>query len=294
MGCDSTLYLYLTINQSTTVNIVDTACQSYTYNGVTYNTSGIYYDTIQVLNGCDTLVTLDLTIYQNPLLNVFPFTDTTLCIGTSYMLYADTNFVSNQWTLNGNVVSYNDSLLVNSNGTYILTCVDTNGCYASDTLNIIMMPAPQPIIVQNGFLLTCTNVDSVSYQWFLNNNAIGTNDSTFTLTQNGTYVVFTTDSSGCIGIDTLIVTGVGMDTYALNNLIQFYPNPTTSLITIQSAIPLTDAILRLYDMTGALLQERFDQHGSKFQLNLAPYASGLYQIEIVSQGVRYRSKVRKE
>ena len=292
--CDSIKVLYLDILQPSSSTLVQSSCGSYTLNGQTYNSSGLYTQTFTNAVGCDSIVYLDLTIYQNPLLSVFPFTDTTVCIGTSYMLYADSNFVSNQWTLNGNIVSYNDSLLVNSSGTYILTCADTNGCYASDTVNIIMMPAPQPIIVQNGFLLTCTNVDSVNYQWFWNNNSIGTNDSTLSLTQNGTYVVFTTDSSGCIGIDTLIVSGVGMDSYTMNEHIQFYPNPTTSLINIESATPLTDATIRIYDMTGALLQEQLNLNGSKFQLNLLSYANGLYQIELINQGVRYRSKVKKE
>jgi len=65
-------------------------------------------------------------------------------------------------------------------------------------------------------------------------------------------------------------------------------------VTLQSSIRMQDATLHIYDMTGALLQEQVNLNGSKFQLNLSQYANGLYQIEIVSKGVRYRSKVRKE
>ncbi|MBL7717587.1 MAG: T9SS type A sorting domain-containing protein [Flavipsychrobacter sp.] len=42
--------------------ISDTACTSYTFNSVTYNTSGTYYDTLTAQNGCDSIITLNLTI----------------------------------------------------------------------------------------------------------------------------------------------------------------------------------------------------------------------------------------
>ena len=41
-GCDSLVYLDLTINNSTSSNTVITACNSFVWNGITYFTSGQY------------------------------------------------------------------------------------------------------------------------------------------------------------------------------------------------------------------------------------------------------------
>lgn len=47
-------------------------------------------------------------------------------------------------------------------------------------------------------------------------------------------------------------------------------------------------------MTGALLQEFKNQNGNDINLNLASYANGIYQIEIINLGEKYRSKVIKD
>ncbi|GEM_PF-280432 len=61
-GCDSTITLDLVINQSTSSSLTETALDSYTLNGVTYDSSGVYAQTINNSVGCDSSITLNLTI----------------------------------------------------------------------------------------------------------------------------------------------------------------------------------------------------------------------------------------
>ena len=63
-GCDSVAILHLTINNSVQVEETATACDSYTWDvdGKTYTTSGDYTFTGQTATGCDSIVTLHLTI----------------------------------------------------------------------------------------------------------------------------------------------------------------------------------------------------------------------------------------
>jgi hypothetical protein len=63
-GCDSVITLDLSINNSAFGQIFDTACDSYTWNlnGQSFTTSGSYTDTIQTVFGCDSFVTLNLTL----------------------------------------------------------------------------------------------------------------------------------------------------------------------------------------------------------------------------------------
>ncbi len=61
-GCSSTLTLQLKVNEAVAELVEATACGSYTWNGVTYYESGDYTQTFMAANGCDSVVTLRLTI----------------------------------------------------------------------------------------------------------------------------------------------------------------------------------------------------------------------------------------
>ena len=62
LGCDSTVILNLTINNSSLSNTDLTACDSYEWNGETYTESGVYSHTTTNSLGCDSTATLNLTI----------------------------------------------------------------------------------------------------------------------------------------------------------------------------------------------------------------------------------------
>lgn len=68
IGCDSTVILNVTVNKKQYENVEATICQGsyYEFNGVKYYTNTIHSDTLPALNGCDSIVTLYLTV--NPIL----------------------------------------------------------------------------------------------------------------------------------------------------------------------------------------------------------------------------------
>ena len=64
-GCDSTAHLHLTVNYSIATHDYQTICygQTYNWNHTIYDATGDYIDTLSsVLTGCDSIVTLHLTI----------------------------------------------------------------------------------------------------------------------------------------------------------------------------------------------------------------------------------------
>lgn len=65
-GCDSVIYLDLTVNSSTSATDQHTSCGSYTWiNSITYSTSNnTATDTLVNAVGCDSIITLDLTITE--------------------------------------------------------------------------------------------------------------------------------------------------------------------------------------------------------------------------------------
>ena len=60
-GCDSLVVLDLTINNSDTTTSFVSSCDSYSWLGTIYTSSGIYDSLFTTVDGCDSLVVLDLT-----------------------------------------------------------------------------------------------------------------------------------------------------------------------------------------------------------------------------------------
>ena len=67
-GCDSVVVMILTVNDYYAVNETKTICQNelpYEWNGVTFTTAGEQTVLLQSVNGCDSMVTMTLTVSQN-------------------------------------------------------------------------------------------------------------------------------------------------------------------------------------------------------------------------------------
>ena len=112
-GCDSTITLELTITNSNVVLETVTECDSYIWNtnGQTYTQSGQYTEVLFNQDGCDSTVTLDLTINSS-----------------SSSTQTQTAIDSYTWTVNGE--TYNQS------GTYTAVIPNSVGCDSTITLNL--------------------------------------------------------------------------------------------------------------------------------------------------------------
>jgi hypothetical protein len=64
-GCDSTITINLTVNNSIETNETITACGSYLFDGNTLTTSGEFLGTFTRANGCDSIVNLTLSIVSS-------------------------------------------------------------------------------------------------------------------------------------------------------------------------------------------------------------------------------------
>ena len=58
------MILNLTINNINNYQEIIITCDNYNWNGNNYSNSGTYIYTLQSLNGCDSIITLNLNIYQ--------------------------------------------------------------------------------------------------------------------------------------------------------------------------------------------------------------------------------------
>ncbi len=110
-------------------NITASACQSYTFNGNVYTSSGTYNQSLTSTSGCDSLIVLNLTINPKPIPNLG--NDTSICINSSFMV-SPGSFNSYQWS-DGSI---NNNLIISSPGTYWVTVNDNNNCQARDSITV--------------------------------------------------------------------------------------------------------------------------------------------------------------
>ncbi len=85
-GCDSVVTMTLTVNPTYTVTESRTICQSelpYTWNGTTFTAAGTQTATLQTVNGCDSVVTMTLTVNPSPETTLYD----TICEGEHYTQY---------------------------------------------------------------------------------------------------------------------------------------------------------------------------------------------------------------
>ena len=131
-GCDSIVTLNLTVLPEvvgTEENATICYGETYTWRGVDYSVSGVYKDTLQTDKGCDSIVTLNLTVLPEV---VGTEENATICYGESY-----------KWC----GVEYSES------GVYRDTLQSTQGCDSIVTLNLIVLPSyifADTITIQEG------------------------------------------------------------------------------------------------------------------------------------------------
>ena len=184
LGCTDSLacnyYSLATIDDSSciySISSTDTQghCDSYTWEGITYNMSGTYIQTLNTANGCDSIVTLDLTIYNSPSVNFLLQSDSicildTICFDGNITIPGSAQIYVWSWNFGptANPQSYsgiNPCCIFSNAGvsSILLDVVDTNGCYTSIDSVIFIYDCEDPTAIldltnNQKSLLKITNV----------------------------------------------------------------------------------------------------------------------------------------
>ena len=130
-SCDSLLILKLTIRDSAIGEFSRTACRSFTYNGQTYTRTDDYPNIVlpnASVNGCDSIVTLHLTILE-PSVEIVPSGD--LCEDGELLLSAESDYEDYIW----NTGEMMPSITVTQPGMYSVT-VTEGDCHAEDQYKV--------------------------------------------------------------------------------------------------------------------------------------------------------------
>lgn len=292
LGCDSILVLNLTINASSQVTINQTACGSYTWVVGTetrnYTASTQDQITLTRLNGCDSVITLNLTINQptpgitsNLITECSSFTIPNSG-GITYSspgTYIDTLVLENiagcdslvRWET---IILPIDTrtITVESCGTYYWNLTGqtytTSNTYSANvphqnpdlcdsviTLHLTINAIPSNAITFSNGVLTATETGA-SYQWIdcaTDQPIAGATNRTFTLTENGSYAVEIT-KNGCSSLsDCETVNNLSLQSLDMSG-IRVFPNPTSGLVSVSLPETFANVTIEIVDVAGKLIR----------------------------------------
>jgi uncharacterized protein YjdB len=232
-----------------------TACLSHLWNGQTYSQSGTYSDTLQTVAGCDSIISLNLTISDSI---TGPTTQQNAC---------------GPYTWNGQ--TYTQS------GTYTYNGTTANGCDSSATLVLTIDLAPSNVQVslnQGTFTVSAQNANTFAWMDCATNALIpGETSATFTPIISGSYAAVVSNACGSdtTTCEPIEVQGISETD---SELIAVYPNPSAGIYTVASKGSIIQDVV-LYSVNGELIW-RNAHNSQEITIDLSEYARGTYMLHV--------------
>lgn len=302
------------------LDIEKQACDNFDFSGKVLYKSGIYIDTFRTSLGCDSVVTLHLTIADSSTNAVVTeyYCDSVTLNGTIFLesgtyLEHFTNAVGCDSNIVHEVIirhTYQDTLVVSACGSFQFDTVnyDQSGyfthvftgaesCDSVQVLDLTINAIPNAKIALDIRTLVSVNA-AEKFQWLRCDRDFepipGATEQSFTppLNETAQYAVVL-QTNGCADTsECLLWEYVGINAPELVN-INMYPNPTIGLLHLQTDKQLNDVVIRIANLTGQLLTEVAVGDGRQFRADLSSFPQGMYVIELKAQSNTYRFRAVK-
>ena len=276
-GCDSLVTLNLTINNTATSTDLITACDSLTWldgnlysestNIPTFNIEG------GAVSGCDSLVTLNLTINNTA-------TSTDLITACDSLTWLDGNL-------------YSEST---NTPTFSIEGGAANGCDSIITLDLTINSVSDLSTTTTGSTISASNTNA-TYQWLDCTDSFspidGETNLSFTASITGLYAVELTEN-GCISNSecvNIIATSILENTFGQD--FTSYPNPTSGQVEIVLGKHYADLNVIVRNNLGQELMRKTYVSTNMLKIDLE-WGYGIYFIEISGSSHRTILRVLKQ
>lgn len=166
-----------------------------------------YVLTITNTNGCEAIDSIVIGELPAPI--VTGQTTANLCVNDSVFIAVNSGYDFYQWS---NGVA-DTGTFVTTAGLYQVTVSAANGCTKTHNITVANFPTPMPNLGAD-FELCINDTATISadpgfasYAW-----NTGANTASIQADAMGTYMVTVTDQNGCLGMDTVSITGINLPT----------------------------------------------------------------------------------
>ena len=271
-GCDSIITLNLTTFNNTG-ETEEIACGSYTSpsgNHVWFSSGNYYVDTITNSLGCDSILSIDLTILEN--------SDTSI----SQVACASYTSPSGNHTWS-------------QSGEYVDVLENAIGCDSIISIGLTVVHLDNSLSINFGSNTMSSNqVGAAAYQWINCDNGgepiAGETGQSFIPNQSGNYAVAIqangcADTSDCFGM-----IGLGESEHILKNGFRFYPNPTNGHVLLEITPSYEAGFINIHDAAGRLVLNR----PFSTEMDVSYLDKGTYLISIQTETTVLRETLIKE
>jgi len=222
--------------------------------------AGIYWDTLQSVNGCDSVLMQSLSVGQDFALQL---PDTNLCFGDSIQLFGS-------W--------------INQAGLFYDSLTSIHGCDSVNSIQVHMIQIDTQVYISNN-QLNAAYAYADHYQWYdcQNNQVIsGANNMSFQPLQNGSYKVEIT-SLGCMATSSChAVSWLGIAN-PTNNDIHIWPNPVRNQLFVDLDNKLGLCFIEIYSIDGRKVGH-FNLESDQNSIELSYLKSGFYIYQLKNEG----------
>ncbi|MBQ9254067.1 MAG: fibronectin type III domain-containing protein, partial [Bacteroidales bacterium] len=240
-----------------TATLNETVCfgETFTFNGNTYTTTGIYTTTVAGANGeCDTNYTINLTVNaQNTATETI-----TVCYGET--------------------AEFNGQALTEGENT-VTVAGQGNECDTLYTVTLVVRPE------NTNTVEVSINPDEVPYQF---GTQVLETEGTYT-------EVFTDENGcdSTVTLNLTINSGINDVENGIN--VMLYPNPTTEDAMLRVEGINSDATIYVTDVQGRTIKEtKLAQGENTLRIETSTFASGVYYIRIVTDTTNHTEKLIKK
>jgi PKD repeat protein/Cu/Zn superoxide dismutase len=244
----------------------------------TYGTHAVKLIAMDTTESVKDSLTLNVFVAHSPVVNIG--SDTTVC---------PPGIALNAWNPNCSYLwsnSSTDSLIhVNSAGQYYVMVINQYGCSASDSINILINPAPVVYLGNDTTICTGSSIilnagsGFASYDW-----STGATSQTITVDTSGVYSVEVINSYGCSAIDSIHVfldPCTGTNNPDVNYFVNVYPNPAHDRLTIEAP---QKSVIEIYNIAGQIIKN-IVQSDDKTIIDISDFPGGIYFVKLVVSGV---------
>jgi uncharacterized delta-60 repeat protein len=298
-----------------------TSCGAFTSPaGNSWTTSGTYMDTIPNAAGCDSVITVNLTVLQSTAAS-FTLNACDLYMTPNHTWYVNGTYFDTIPNAAGcdSVITYNLTFFYSTSSTINATACDSYtspsgfytwtssgmymdhisnaaGCDSAITVNLTINTVNVGVSQANINLTAAAS--NATYQWVdcSNNYAPiqGATNQVFTATTNGNYAVIVTENSCSDTSACYAVTDVSVDEAGFAGGLAVFPNPSNGQIVLSSDAALSNATVKIVSLTGQVISEQNNLDGTRFTFDISAEAAGVYFIEVTGNGMVARMKLVKE